>query len=148
MHRIAGAAALTLTLVASACSIPRWPVDRPMSSAWGLRLDGWMPEIHHGVDIPAPEGTPVLAMSSGRVAFAGTMSGYGNVVILQHGGGTQSLYAHLSAIDVSAGDEVRGRQTIGRVGSTGNATGPHLHFEVIRWGRAEDPVPLLGRRPG
>lgn len=111
-------------------------------------MDGWLPEMHHGVDIPAPEGTPVLAMSNGRVTYAGTMSGYGNVVILQHGGGTQSLYAHLSAIDVSTGDEVRGRQTIGRVGSTGNATGPHLHFEVIRWGRAEDPVPLLGRRPG
>jgi len=119
-----------------------------MSSAYGVRLEGVLPSIHRGVDIPAPEGTPVLAMADGRVAFAGNMNGYGNVVILQHGGATRSLYAHLATIDVAAGEEVRGRQTLGTVGHTGNATGPHLHFEVTRWGHTEDPVPLLGRRPG
>jgi murein DD-endopeptidase MepM/ murein hydrolase activator NlpD len=139
---------LVFAVVCTACSIPRWPVDAPMSSAYGLRFRSILPEIHRGVDIPAPEGTPVLAMTHGRVEFAGTMSGYGLTIILQHGRHTRSLYAHLSAVDVRLGDEVKGRQPIGRVGRTGNATAPHLHFEVVRWGRTEDPVPLLGRRPG
>jgi murein DD-endopeptidase MepM/ murein hydrolase activator NlpD len=137
-----------LLLVAGACSIPHWPVDRPMSSDYGIRFRGILPEIHQGVDIPAAEGTPVLAMLSGRVLFAGSMRGYGMTIILQHGRGTQSLYAHLSGIDVHTGDVVSARQPIGRVGRTGNATAAHLHFEIRRSGRTEDPVPLLGRRPG
>jgi murein DD-endopeptidase MepM/ murein hydrolase activator NlpD len=67
--------------------------------------------------------------------------------VVQHGGGVRSLYAHLSAVAVSAGQRVAGREVIGRSGSTGNATGPHLHFEVLRDGFAVDPVPLLGRFP-
>ena len=118
-----------------------------MSSPFGLRFDGIVPTVHRGVDIPVPVGTPVYAMSGGRVLVAGTRSGYGNVVILNHGGRVETVYAHLSRVDVSTGQGVAHGQVIGLSGQSGNATGPHLHFEVRRWGQAEDPVPLLGRRP-
>lgn len=100
------------------------------------------------MDIYVPEGTPVLAMKDGDVVYAGGWGSYGLAVVLQHGGGVRSLYAHLSRLEVSAGERVRGRQEIGRSGSTGNATGPHLHFEVLQDGFAVDPVPLLGGWPG
>lgn len=116
-----------------------------MTSPFGLRIDGWLPEIHRGVDLAAATGTPVRAMASATVEFAGEMSGYGNVIILQHDGHTQTVYGHLSRIDVQRGARVKRGDVIGLSGATGNASGPHLHFEVIRWGRAEDPVPLLGR---
>lgn len=118
-----------------------------MTSPFGLRLRGWSPDLHHGVDIAAPEGTAVRAMKSGRVEVAGTRGGYGQTVVISHGGSMWTLYAHLSRIDVRPGDRVSGGQVIGAVGRTGNATGPHLHFEVVRWGRPEDPVPLLGGFP-
>ncbi len=118
-----------------------------MTSPYGLRLVGWSPEVHRGVDISVPDGTPVRAMSGGTVEFAGTMNGYGRVVVLHHRGSTRSLYGHLSAIRVRQGEHVDGGQVIGLSGHSGNARGPHLHFEVRRWGEAEDPVPLLGRSP-
>jgi murein DD-endopeptidase MepM/ murein hydrolase activator NlpD len=118
-----------------------------MTSPFGLRWSGILPGIHHGVDIYVPEGTPVHAMASGRVRYAGWMSGFGNVIWLEHRGNTLSVYAHLSRIDVRAGDRVSGRQVIGHSGSTGDASGPHLHFEVWVAGRPVDPVPFLGRRP-
>jgi len=133
--------------VMTGCSIPRWPVEGTMTSPYGIRLRGWTPGLHHGVDVAAPEGTPIRAMKNGRVEYAGSMGGYGLTVILSHGGTTRSLYAHMSRIDVRAGDRVRGGQVIGAVGRTGNATGPHLHFEIQRWGRPEDPVWLLGSFP-
>ena len=142
---------ICLALAAStvvACSVPRWPVDAPMSSPYGLRLIGWRPSIHRGVDLDVPEGTPVHAMNDGRVRFAGVMSGYGNVVWLEHGSSVLTLYAHLSQIRVARGDEVDAGAVIGLSGATGDVTGPHLHFEVWRWGREVDPVPLLGGRPG
>lgn len=140
---------LSLGLSLVSCSIPRWPVEGPMTSPYGLRMrGGLLPELHRGVDVYVPEGTPVLAMKDGDVVFAGAWGSYGLAIVLQHGGGVRSLYAHLSSVDVSAGDRVRGRQQIGLSGSTGNATGPHLHFEVLRHGFAVDPVPLLGRWPG
>jgi len=137
-----------MLLSLAACSIPRWPVRGPMTSPYGLRFHGWRPEIHRGVDVYVPEGTPVMAMKDGDVVFAGTWGSYGLAIVIQHGGGVRSLYAHLSAVGVAAGDHVRGRQVIGRSGSTGNATGPHLHFEILRHGWAVDPVPLLGAMPG
>lgn len=137
---------LTL-IVCSSCSIPRWPVHGVMTSPYGLRLRGWSPDMHEGVDVSAPHGTPVHAMKSGRVEHAGSWGGYGLSVLIAHGSNVRTLYAHLSRIDVSEGEEVDGGQQIGAVGQTGNATGPHLHFEVWRWGRAEDPVPLLGGFP-
>lgn len=139
---------LLVTLVAcSACSIPHWPVAGVVTSPYGMRLRGWSPDMHEGVDVAAPTGTPVHAMKSGRIEHAGAWGGYGLSVLIAHGSNVRTLYAHLSRIDVSAGDRVDGGQQIGAVGQTGSATGPHLHFEVWRWGRAEDPVPLLGGFP-
>lgn len=131
-----------------ACAIPRWPVNGPVTSPFGLRRDGWGLEIHRGVDISVPTGTPVRAMAPGHVRFAGTMSGYGLVVVLDHGHGLRSLYAHLSELRVTAGQDIESRGVVGLSGSTGRASGPHLHFEVIRGGSARDPVPLLGGFPG
>ena len=136
-----------ILLVLSGCALPRWPVDAALTSPYGLRLNGILPDLHEGVDLAAPMGTPVLAMRSGIVHFAGTMGGYGNVVILQHGTNTRSVYAHLSELHVRSGERVEGRQVIALSGASGNATGPHLHFEIQRWGRAEDPVLLLGGFP-
>jgi len=142
------ATALLALATTSACSIPRWPVDAPITSDFGLRLRGRSPDLHRGVDLDVPTGTPVRAMADGSVRFAGTMSGFGNVVWLDHGGGLLSVYAHLSTLQVSQEQRVRGGQVIGLSGATGNATSPHLHFEVWRWGHEVDPIPLMGGRPG
>ena len=138
---------LCTVVVCSSCSIPRWPVDGVMTSPYGVRLRGWSPDMHEGVDVAAPTGTPVRAMKSGRVERAGPWGSYGLAVVITHGSNVRTLYAHLSRIDVTQGQRVDGGQQIGAVGQTGNASGPHLHFEVWRWGRAEDPVPLLGGFP-
>lgn len=140
-----------LALVAAAllagCSIPRWPVDGTLTSPFGLRHEGFHFQIHRGVDIAVPTGTPVRAMAPGRVAFAGTMRGYGRVVILDHATGVRTVYAHLSEIRVRQGQQLQGRPVIALSGSSGRASGPHLHFEILRRGDAEDPVPLLGGFP-
>jgi murein DD-endopeptidase MepM/ murein hydrolase activator NlpD len=135
-----------LLVVIHGCALPRWPLDGTMTSPWGFRMMGWRPDFHRGVDIVVPTGTPVRAMKKGKVEFAGTQSGYGLVIVLAHGS-TQTIYAHLSALHVKTGDTVEGRQVIGLSGATGNATGPHLHFEINRNGRSEDPVLLLGGAP-
>jgi murein DD-endopeptidase MepM/ murein hydrolase activator NlpD len=119
-----------------------------MTSPYGMRWRGLLPEVHRGVDIVVPEGTEVRTMAPGRVRFAGTMSGYGNVVWMDHGGEVLTVYAHLSRLLVRTGDVVGGRAVIGLSGATGDATGPHLHFELWRWGWERDPVPLLGGKPG
>jgi len=147
--RVAARALVLLLLLAPAgCSVPRWPVDAPLTSPFGLRLRGIRPGLHRGVDLVVPEGTPVRAMADGRVRFAGTQSGYGTVIWLDHGSAVLSVYAHLSRAGVATGSRVRGGDVIGWSGSTGDAAGPHLHFEIWRWGRQVDPVPLLGGRPG
>lgn len=138
---------LALLIGTAGCSVPRWPVDGTVSSPFGLRRDGRDFRIHHGVDIPLPVGTPVRAMAPGRVHFAGTMSGYGNVVIIDHSSGTRTLYAHLSEIHVHTGQVLSGRPIIALSGATGRVTAAHLHFEVLRNGSPEDPVPLLGGFP-
>lgn len=139
--------ALLLVVALSGCVLPYWPVHGPVTSPFGLRFRGLRPEVHRGVDVYVPSGTPVHAMGPGRVQFAGEMRGFGRVVILDHGGGVRSLYAHLSEIQVRTGDDVRGHAVIGLSGQSGDATGPHLHFEVSRYGRPVDPVPLLGGFP-
>lgn len=139
--------ALIPLVALTACSIPRWPVDAALTSPFGVRFFGLNPDIHKGVDLAVPVGTPVAAMKDGAVVFAGVMRGYGNVIILSHGDDVRSLYAHLSQISVRQGERVKGRQVIGLSGQSGNASGPHLHFEVTRWGLEEDPVPLLGGPP-
>jgi murein DD-endopeptidase MepM/ murein hydrolase activator NlpD len=146
-RRLAALVSLATLAVATACAVPRWPVDGPVSSAYGLRRDGLALRIHHGVDIVVPTGTPVRAMAPGRVRFAGTLSGYGQVVMIDHARGVRTVYAHLSEIHVRTGEQLDGRPVIGLSGATGRATGPHLHFEIHRRGRSEDPVPLLGSFP-
>ena len=142
-------AALAFLLLSTAsCAIPRWPVDAPMTSPYGLRFRGILPEIHRGVDLSVPTGTEVRTMTSGRVTYAGWMNGFGNVVWIDHGGRVVSIYAHLSEIRVTQGQRVGGRDVIGLSGASGDVSAPHLHFEVWRWGREVDPVPLLGGRPG
>jgi murein DD-endopeptidase MepM/ murein hydrolase activator NlpD len=138
---------LLLAALSAGCAVPRWPVDGQVTSPYGLRLRGWSPDLHYGVDVAAPLGTPVRAMKAGRVGYAGARGAYGLCVIVEHGGSLRTVYAHLSRIDVQVGQRVSGGDPLGAVGRTGNATGPHLHFEVWRRGRAEDPVPLLGGFP-
>lgn len=99
---------------------------------------------HLGVDYAAPAGTPVVAVASGRVVFAGVRSGYGNLVQVRHARGYESMYAHLQSILVSPGDQVSQGQLIGRVGRTGHATGPHLDFRVLQHGKFLNPRRVAG----
>lgn len=93
-------------------------------------------------------GTEVGAMAEGTVRFAGTMRGFGNVVWIDHGGSILSVYAHLSTIHVREGQRIGRGELLGLSGQSGDATGPHLHFEVWQGGIEVDPVPLLGGKPG
>ncbi len=104
--------------------------------------------FHSGIDIPMPAGTPVYPSRSGTVVFAGWMGGYGNVVDVRHGDGYTTRYGHLSKITVNTGERVqKGRTMLGRVGSTGVSTGPHLHFEIItNTGRSVNPTAKFGRK--
>ena len=94
---------------------------------------------HSGIDLAAARGTPVMATLPGVVTVIVSPTGYGLHVVIDHGGGLSSLYGHLDSVVVASGDVVAAGQMIGTVGSTGNATGPHLHFEIRRDGIAEDP---------
>ncbi|MFN8391989.1 MAG: M23 family metallopeptidase [Bdellovibrionota bacterium] len=98
---------------------------------------------HQGVDLAAPENSHVRAILAGTVVFAGEHSGYGKLVTIEHGKGYASLYAHLSEIKVQVGQKIRAGTLIGRVGSTGLATGPHLHFEWRKEGTAMDPLKVF-----
>jgi murein DD-endopeptidase MepM/ murein hydrolase activator NlpD len=132
---------------AAGCAIPHWPVPGVITSPYGIRFRGILPSIHEGVDIRVPVGTSIAAMMEGTVVHGGPLGDHGLAVILDHGGQTRSLYGHLSSVDVRVGERVEGGQRIGLSGQTGNASAPHLHFEIQRRGRPEDPVPLLGGRP-
>ncbi|MGY0196376.1 peptidoglycan DD-metalloendopeptidase family protein [Leptothrix sp. BB-4] len=101
-------------------------------------LQQW--RAHLGVDYAAPTGTPVRSIGDGTVEFAGVQNGYGNVVIVRHGGEHSTVYAHLSRIGVRVGQKIGQGETLGAVGSTGWATGPHLHFEFKQGGRQVDPI--------
>jgi murein DD-endopeptidase MepM/ murein hydrolase activator NlpD len=117
----------------------------PISSGFGKRSDPihHQESMHTGVDLPAPEGTPIPAAKAGVVIFAGERGGYGNAVELQHSDGTTTLYAHASEVLVTRGQEVPEGATIALVGQTGRSTGPHLHLEVRDGGHATDPVRAL-----
>ena len=101
--------------------------------------------MHAGIDIAAPRGTPIYAVSPGVVDAARYNSGYGRIVVLDHGFGIKTRYAHNSSLLVSKGDLVEAGQLIATVGSTGQSTGPHLHFELLIDGKAVDPLDYLPR---
>ena len=128
-----------------------FPVDgaHRVSSAFGMRrhpVHGDM-RMHHGLDLAARTGTPVVAAEPGRVVMAGSRGGYGLVVDLDHGDGVLTRYAHLNSIEVARGDQLAGGQRLGTVGATGTVTGPHLHFEVRLQGRSIDPAQWLALAP-
>ena len=115
-----------------------WPVSGVVTSGFGWRWG----RMHEGIDISAPTGTAVRAAASGSVVFAGVMGGYGNIVVIDHGNGLATAYAHLSSIWIGGGSVSQG-QGVGAVGCTGSCTGPHLHFEVRVNGSAVDPMGYL-----
>jgi murein DD-endopeptidase MepM/ murein hydrolase activator NlpD len=116
-----------------------WPVSGPVVSGFGMRWG----RMHEGIDIAAGYGTPIHAAASGTVIFSGWMSGYGNFVIIDHGGGMATAYGHQSSIAVGGGQTVSQGQVIGYVGCTGHCFGPHLHFEVRINGSPVDPLGYL-----
>lgn len=119
-----------------------WPLMGIITSPYGLRKSGF----HHGLDIAPFRSTLIKAAAAGRVVFSGWRnSAYGRAVIVDHGNGLTTLYAHNSTNLVQAGDYVKAGQAIARVGKTGRATGPHLHFEVYQGGKTMDPLLYLKR---
>jgi len=119
-----------------------WPVRGPITSGFGWRIDPFIHRraLHTGIDIAAPMGAPIAAAADGTVIYVGWMTGYGNVVVLDHGNGVSTVYAHLSASAVHVGQVVHRGEIIAHVGMTGWSTGPHLHFEVRQDGQPIDPL--------
>ena len=118
-----------------------WPLAAPLGSLFGPRGN----RFHAGIDLVAAQGAHVGAAGAGTVVYAGWRDGgWGNEVTIDHGHGVRAIYAHLSEIDVSLGETVTSGETIGLVGATGDATGPHLHFELRLRGAAIDPLGALG----
>lgn len=114
-----------------------------IASGFGYRIDPIYktPKMHQGLDFTAPQGTPIYATANGRVSHAGNKgSGYGNHVIIDHGYGYQTLYGHMVRVKVSAGKSVKRGEIIGWVGNTGKSTGPHCHYEVIKFNQRIDPI--------
>jgi septal ring factor EnvC (AmiA/AmiB activator) len=116
-----------------------WPVSGPITSPFGMRWG----TLHPGIDIGVPEGTPIHAAAAGTVIYCGWMSGYGNLVMIDHGGNLATLYGHQSRIAASCGETVSQGQVIGYSGCTGFCTGPHVHFEVRVNGSPVDPLGYL-----
>jgi len=126
-----------------------WPVAGPyrISSRFGVRRHPIKHKraFHHGLDIAARSGTPIVSVGPGRVVFTGWRSGYGRVVEIEHGRGWTSRYAHAKSISVKNGQLVLAGQMIGKVGRTGHATGAHLHLELERAGKRIDPMKFWAR---
>jgi murein DD-endopeptidase MepM/ murein hydrolase activator NlpD len=122
-----------------------WPVEGRLMSSFGARLDPFSGEgaFHAGIDISAPNGSPVKATADGVISFADRVSGYGRMVVIDHGSGVSTRYAHLARIDVLPGQEIRRGSQVGQVGTSGRATGPHLHYEVRVGGSPVNPHKYL-----
>ena len=116
-----------------------WPVSGPVTSTFGMRWG----RMHEGIDIGAASGTPIRAAASGTVISAGWLGGYGNLIVVDHGGGLATAYAHMSGYAASTGQPVAQGQTLGFVGCTGHCYGSHLHFEVRVGGAPVDPLGYL-----
>lgn len=116
-----------------------WPARGPVTSGYGYRWG----RLHAGIDVGAPTGAPIYAAKGGVVSFAGTMGGYGNIIVIDHGDGMTTRYAHQSQLGASVGQAVRSGDQIGYVGNTGNSTGPHLHFEVRINDSPQNPIGYL-----
>ena len=120
-----------------------WPVDSTVasvSSEFGARRSGpW----HQGIDLSAPKGSPVRATAAGKVVVAERSGAYGRTVVIDHGHGTRTRYAHLKSIAVEQGKRVAAGEVIGKVGKSGNASGFHLHYEVVVDGTPVDPRPFM-----
>ena len=120
----------------------RWPINGRIVSRYGYRVYPWR-GFHTGIDISGRYGAPVRATADGVVKFVGWRSGYGKTVILDHGRGVATLYAHNSRYSVKVGQEIKKGQVICSIGNTGYTTGPHLHYEVRKAGRRVNPVSYL-----
>jgi murein DD-endopeptidase MepM/ murein hydrolase activator NlpD len=123
-------------------------VDGRLTGSFGMRLDpfsGEDQEFHKGVDISAIAGTPIRVTADGIVGFADMFSGYGRLVVINHGSGIETWYAHLSRFYVHTGQEVRRGDFLGAVGSSGRTTAPHLHYEVRVNGRPTNPYQYLAK---
>jgi murein DD-endopeptidase MepM/ murein hydrolase activator NlpD len=123
-----------------------WPVNGKLEGGFGGRRNpfgGPGYEFHSGQDIEADWGQPVISGASGRVTFVGWQNGYGQLVVVDHGGGLTTRYGHLSHIDVDPDQAVARGQLLGKVGSTGRSTGPHLHYEVRINDQPVNPLPYL-----
>lgn len=123
-----------------------WPVTGELTDGFGGRRNpfgGLSSEFHTGQDIATLWGTPVVAAASGTVIFAGWQNGYGQLVVIDHGNGLTSRYGHLSGIDVEVGQQIARGEQVGRVGSTGRSTGPHLHYEIRINDEPVDPLQYL-----
>lgn len=126
------------------------PLGASVSSPFGYRADPFTgaTRFHAGVDIRAAYGREVPSAGSGEVVFSGAQGGYGNTVVVEHQDGIRTRYAHLSSIQVEAGTRVNAGTVVGRVGSSGRSTGPHLHFEVLQDGRPVNPAVAATRFAG
>jgi murein DD-endopeptidase MepM/ murein hydrolase activator NlpD len=132
-------AAAPAVVAPSGSGVLTWPVSGPVTSGFGTRWG----RMHEGLDIAVGEGTPVRAAAAGTIIYAGWMSGYGNLVVVDHGNGLSTAYAHNSSLAVSVGQSVAGGEVLSYSGNTGNSTGPHVHFEVRVNGGAVDPLGYL-----
>ncbi|MGZ4320330.1 MAG: M23 family metallopeptidase, partial [Gaiellaceae bacterium] len=117
----------------------QWPVQGPVTSPFGWRWG----RMHEGIDIAVGSGTPVHAAAAGTVIYAGWEEGYGNFVVIDHGGGIATAYGHNTSVAVAVGQQVQQGQVIAYSGSTGHSTGPHVHFEVRVNGNPVDPLGYL-----
>jgi len=133
--------------VRAVASIPSlWPVDGRLTDGFGMRQDpfaGEGQEFHKGVDIGAPTGTPIHVTADGIVRLVGMENGYGRLVVVDHGGGFETWYAHMSKYYVHTGQEVRRGDMLGAVGTSGRVTAPHLHYEVRVNGQPRNPYPYM-----